>query len=214
MLIYIQWTRAVPQDWEAIEVTSLNDWRKLAQRAEPYSGMPGTMDVDLGPGLGLQTVIDPNHATANDPGWIYDLSFAGISCAGADHHYAGRNGPRIDYMRWCDDAEWTALGDRYAQRWSFAMPVTDTELGILQPDIQLTIWAESQARRDLYTGQFTGRPPARYPITVNDWSSFVAPGPANMVRHGIWMTDEQVAAHEAAKTFTPDFPGWASLTGG
>ena len=212
MLVYIQWTRAVPQDWEAYEITSLNDWRKLPFRDEPSSGMTGTMDVDLGPGIGVQTVIDPTHPTADDPGWIHDLSFAGISCSGADHHYAGRDGARIRYMRWNDDVEWA--GDRYAQEWSFALPVIDTELGILQPDIQLTVWAEDAVRRSRYEGTSIGRPPVRYPVQVFDWSAWSQPGPANMRRHSIWMTDASVAAHEAAKTFLPDFPGWTRLTGG
>ena len=211
MLIYIQWTRAVPQDWEAIEITRLQDWRQLPFKDVPTSGLTGTVDVDLGPQWGIQTILDENHVTANDPGWIYDMSVAGISMSGADHISVNRDGPRMALTRWNDDVEW--VGDRYAQQWSFSLPVTDTETGRLEPDVQLTIWAESQARRDAYTGRTIGRPPALYDVNVFDWNQWIEPNPANIRRHGIWMTDAQVAAHESAKTFVPDFPGWSSLTG-
>lgn len=214
MLVYIQWTRGnSPQDWEPYEINSLTDWRKLPQRDEPFSGMAGTMDIEV-PGFGTQTVIDPSSPDADEPGWIYDLCVAGIHMSGADHHYAGRDGNRLRYVRWSDDAEWAASGDRYAMEFSFAFPVVDDELGILQPDIQYTLWAENPLRRASKEGRFTGRPPARYPVNVFDWAAFTPPGPSNMVRHGIWMPEESVNAHEAAKTFVPDFPTWASLTGG
>jgi hypothetical protein len=212
MLVYIQWSLATPQDWQAYDLQSLNDWRQLPKKDAPTPGGEGLMLHDFGDDRGQQWVLDPSHPTANDEGWITSFCFAGIRNQ-ADHHYAGRDGARIRYVRWNDAADWQAMGDRYAQEFSFGMPVVDDEAGILQPDIMETVWAEAQGRRLQKMGKYIGRPPARYPVTVYDWSQFSEPGPANMVRHSVWMTDALMDAHMAARTFTPDFPGWASLTG-
>jgi hypothetical protein len=210
MRVYLQWTRAHPQGWEVFDMTRTNDWRSLPQRDEPGPGVTGLMPYQH-PEFGEVWTPDPTHPTADDPGYIYDMSVAGIEMSGADHISVDRDGARIALTRWNDDTEW--LGDRYAQEFSFGMPVTDAERGVLQPDISLTVWAESAERRARYMGRYTGRPPARYPVTVYGWDQWSAPGPANMVRHGIWLPDDLVAAHEAAKTFRPTFDGWASLTG-
>lgn len=213
MLVYIQWSRGVPQDWEPYEINSLTDWRKLPFKDEPGPGVEGTKDVVI-PDYGVQAVLDPDHPNANDPGWVFDISIAGVTMGGVDHFWAGRDGPRIAFTRWADDDEWALAGDRYAQEWSIGLPVTDDELGIVQPDIQITVYAESADRRARWEGQWTGRPPARYPINVLDWADFSEPGPANMRRHGIWLEDDLLAAHMDARTFIPDWYGWASLTGG
>lgn len=210
MLVYIQWTRANPQDWEAYDLQSLNDWRKLPKKDEPAPGGEGLMLHDFGDERGQQWVLDPSHPTADEPGWITSIAIAGVTHQ-ADHHYAGRDGARIRYVRWNDDDEWA--GDRYADQRSYGLPVVDDALGILQPDMVQTIWAESATRRAKVMGRYTGRPPARYPISVYGWDQFDEPGPANLVRHAVWTTDALADAHMAARTFVPDFPGWASLTG-
>jgi hypothetical protein len=329
VLLYIQWARgATPQDWQTYEIGAVTDWRKLPKRDEPFSGMSGTVDI-VHPDYGTVTVPDATAPDADDEGWIYDMSIAGISMSGADHIAIRRDGPRIALTRWNDDAEWVALGDRYAQEWSFGMPVEDpaavasliargqmtqpeydamsleerVQIGAWQMDQQLTVWAESSTRRAAYEGipaqsgtdgtatrqpdtqirgtlgpvlvqgarnifstptadftglagqviivsgiatfsivsvtdaqtivvdgelpsgegdlawsitavvQYTGGDPVRHPIVVADWASFTEPGPANIVRHGIWLTDAQVAAHEAAKTYEPSNFQWAGATG-
>lgn len=239
MLVHIQWSRAnTPQDWQAYEIASLTDWRKLPQKDEPEAGGTGLV-LHNDPEFGDIWVPDPSHPTADDEGWINELCIAGIHMSGADHHYAGRDGPRLRYVRWNDDIEWEQASDRYAQEFSFAMPVEDPEIqqravdaglftqaqidamsladkarfGFVAVDVVLSVWAEDPARQARYQNQMTGPRTAPVPLVVSDWASFSPPGPANMVRHGVFMTAAQVAAHEAALTFDPDLPWWAGLTG-
>lgn len=199
MIIYLQDSLGTPQDWRAVSITRDGDWRSLAKKAEPVDGGDGLMLHDFGDERGQKWVLDPNHATANDQGWVYDLEIQGVQMSGADHIHLTVDGGSLVVTRWNDDpVDWA--GDEYAQQWTFRLPVLDGRVGKLQPRQSLTVWAASAERRARYLGQSIGAGEYQESISVIDWSQFSAPGPANMVMHGVWMTDALDAAHAAART--------------
>ena len=180
MRVYLQWTRANPQDWEALDITTARDWRnaiKNASRSEP----------------------DGSEVITDAPEFIYDLEVQGVQMSGADHIHIDADGGALVLTRWNDDpVDWA--GDRSAQRWTFRLPVMDGRVGKLQPRQSLSVWAEAQARKDIYAQQNIGAGEWNEPVVVNDWSAFTPPGPANMVVHGIWVSDQSVLDHQVART--------------
>ena len=199
MRVYVQWTRANPQDWESLDITKDGDWRKLAKKPEPLEGMAGTMQADLGGAFGIKTVLDPSHITADDPGWWYEFECQGVRFGGFDHLHL-KTGTGLVVTAWNDDPLDHA-GDFRAVEYTFRLPRSDmTNGGALVPNIQVRGWAESQATLDRYANNREGGGDIVYPWIVADWAAFSAPGPANMVMHGIWMEPALVAAHDAAIT--------------
>lgn len=207
MHIYLQWARGVPQDWETIQVDRDRDWFSLPSRPEPEEGTTGTTELDVGGGVGIRTVLDVTHATANDPGWIYELSCGGIRMSGADHYHVDRDGANLRLTRWVDDDEdWP--NDHWAQEWNFAVPAFDSSAGKVQPRFTVTAWAQDPARAAEFATRTAGAGEQTSSWTVPNWNAWSPPGPANRVRHGIWQTDANVAAQEAALTFDPGYDQW------
>jgi len=188
MRVYLQWTRANPQDWELVNITSDRDWRDAIKGA---GGVP-----------------DGTEVITDDPQWIYDLEVQGVQMSGADHIHIDVDGGSLIVTRWNDDpADWA--GDEYAQQWTFRLPVMDGRVGKLQPRQSLTVWAADAARRAKYMGQSIGSGEWHEPIAVYGWDQFTAPGPANQIVHGIWIegrddvADPHTGVREVAASGTP-----------
>ncbi len=45
MLVYFQYARGTPQDWEAVNLVTDKDIRDLPKRDEPFEGMAGSIQA-------------------------------------------------------------------------------------------------------------------------------------------------------------------------
>lgn len=194
MLVYIQYARGNPQDWEAVNLTTDKDIRDLPKRPEPQAGDPGTVEVDVGGGFGVQTALDTSHASADDFGWVYDVSIQGQSLSGASGLHFTMDGGALVVTRWATSSVHIADGDQYAQRWRYQLPVVDGRLDPprLQPRITLEeVWTEHADRTARYQAHQAD------PV-VSPWSAWSMPGPENKRRYSVW----QVARGGVANSHT------------
>jgi hypothetical protein len=171
--VLVQWTLAEPGDWEEIEVTRLSHWRGLPRKPEPAGGEP----------------ID------NERGWLYGINVQGVLLHGMDH-YSVRPlpGGSVEVTRWNDDPEDWPGGTRYAQVWTFHALRPDQH-GNLNTHQELVVYAEDQAMRDHWAqARTTGGA-----VEVRPWSDFVVPDARDTI-HGVWMSDELDAAHQARQS--------------
>lgn len=122
MIIYLQWAKAVPEDWFAVDITRDQQIRTAAKKAEPTG----------------------NETLDNNPGWLFGANCQGIDFSGFDHtaiEVLQGDGLRITV--WNDDPEDFPPGTRYAIRWDLFPPAGDPNIGGQINTVQFrTAWAE------------------------------------------------------------------------
>lgn len=167
MRVYVQWTLADPQDWQAFDGTPqqvVRAWERLNKRGIPTAA----------------SVVD------NSPGWIFALNIQGIVMIGHDHYAlsvvsdpAWGTGLRV--TMWQDDPVDFPPGTRSALTWDLFDPGPDPLLGgVINTRQRLTVYAE---------------PGAGYPGSdARPWSEFQAPT-GSAVAHGIWVSDGLLTRH-------------------
>jgi hypothetical protein len=99
MRIALQSALGTPQDWQMLAITKDGDWRSLPKKPHPTEGDPGTMQADAGPDFGIQTVLDPSHPTADDPGWLNSINVLGCEYS-PDHLHITFSGGRLTLTYW------------------------------------------------------------------------------------------------------------------
>ena len=165
MNVYLAWAAADPVGYEALDVTKSQDIRSLPNGGEPTRAFDPAID-------------------GNEKKWLVGVNVQGVDIIGFDHigPSIGADG-RILITAWNDDpADWP---NPWGITWSFANPRIDPRVGVMNTEQYLTIY-ETIPGQSGYTAasSTTGGP-----VTVLPWADFIAPGPANLVRHGIWITD-------------------------
>lgn len=114
MIIYLQWTKANPEDWVQFDLRDTPQtrraWERLASKPEPQGG----------------EIIDDN------PGWIFDVNIQGIHFGGSDHYAVElvtvpEFGLRI--YTWNDDPVDYPIGTRTATIWTLFEPAFDQSVG-------------------------------------------------------------------------------------
>lgn len=124
MIIYVQWAKANPEDWIALDITRNQQIRTAAKKAIP----------------------DSNSVLDNNPGWLLGANCQGLDFTGYDHVSIEVIGEGLRITGWQDDPEDFPPGTRYAIRWDLYPPAPDPKLnGILNTVQFLTVWAESEA---------------------------------------------------------------------
>lgn len=124
MRIFLQWAKAVPEDWFAVDVRNSKAIRDLPKRPAP------------GPG----SVVD------SSPGWLCGLQCQGIDFTGYDHVAVEPVGQGLRITGWQDDPDDWPAGTRYAVSWQLDPPAPDPALGGRINTVQArTVWAEDQA---------------------------------------------------------------------
>lgn len=193
MLIYIQWARAHPQDWEPLEVVNTNAWRQLPKKPEPSLGVPGVAEIDAGDPYGLKPGLDVTHPDADAPGWVNAVMCQGLVIRG-DVLHIGVEGQTLVITKVYDDLEdWPGM--RWAVQWRLERPASDPRIGGRINTVQHKLaWLEDPTAIDVGTRTSGG------PVVVQPWASFGRPGPENLRRYGIWMTEELARAHAEATT--------------
>jgi hypothetical protein len=170
VLVYLSWARANPVGWEAHEVTKSQDIRSLPNKGEPTAP------------------FDPLAPDADDPGWLVGVNVQGVAIIGFDHigPSIGTDG-RILIHAWNDDpVDWP---DPWGITWSFANPRIDERVsGGMNTEQYLTVYDSLLGQSGHEVGYY-GKATTGGPVTYLPWADFVEPGPANLVRHGIWITD-------------------------
>jgi hypothetical protein len=128
-------------------------------------------------------------AAANAGAFLNAINVQGVGLEGDHCHVEdlGVKGCRI--TMWNDDpGDWTAKDFR-AEVWHFQHLAPDARFGgRLNTRQTITIYAPP--------GNFEHTRGARENTTVLDWSAFVPPAPA---MDGVWLTDEQYAAHKTTR---------------
>ena len=165
-LIYLAWASSDPVGYEAVDVVNSQDIRSL-----PDGGVP-TRAFD--------PVLDGTTKK-----WLVGVNIQGVDIIGFDHigPSIGADG-RILVHAWNDDPQdWP---NPWGITWSFANPRIDPRVGNRVNTEQYLACYESIPGQSGYT---TADSTTGGPVTISPWSSFVAPSPANLVRHGIWITD-------------------------
>ncbi len=201
MLVYFQYARANPLDWEAVNIINDGDIRDLPKKDEPAEGDPGTTEADVGGGEGVKTVLDVTHADADDPGWISDISIQGQSLGGADWFHLDMDGGSLVVTLVMDDVD-DHPGVRRAARYRYGLMQIDGSLEIprLQPNITRELaWAEHPTDQSHYMDRG---------FTTATWADFSPPGPENKRRYGIWQETGNALAQELAKTTNRGYPEW------
>lgn len=158
------------------------DWQPVdIRRPQDWRGLPDKV---------IPTARD--EPVDERPGWINALNCQGVVFSGFDHYAVDGDGTNVEITGWQDSADFPP-GQRYAVTYTFRPLAPDERIGgQLNTRQSVTLYAEPTA--ELPTGQLA---------TARPWDEFVAP-PANMQRHGKWLTDDEFRAHMRA--FTPR--GW------
>jgi hypothetical protein len=123
----------------------------------------------------------------NTPGWLCGLNVQGIDFSGYDHTAVEVVGDGLRITGWQDDTE--DFGDtRWATEWTLMPPAPDPALGGRMNTVQSRrIWATPDA-----AVWFPG-------VDVLPWSEFTPPA-TNLTLHGVWMSNDLYAAHQAVRT--------------
>lgn len=182
MRVLIQHARRNPRDWEAVDST---DWGRLPAR--PLPSVVGGQD--------------------DEPGWVMRLNVQGVSFVGYDHYAVEPLPDRACRVTvWKDDPDdlpTDALGEFYARVWTF-LP--------LAPDARIGGRYNTRQSQVVYAGprltRFYEDNPTENTV-VRSWGEF-APPPDAVVRHGVWVPDELMSAHDAALSHR----GWREWTDG
>lgn len=172
MLVYVQWAKAHPTDYDVYEIASMRDVRRLPRKGIPSGG----------------ETLDDNA------GWLSDVVVQGVSFEGWDHASADFPAPGVlRVIVWNDDPVDYPDGP-WAQVWDFHDPVPDARHGVntLQ---YLTVYTDVPALIAFWTGQST----TGGPVVVLPWADFPQPA-ANVTLHGIWVDDALYQQHLAVRT--------------
>lgn len=167
MNVYLCWAMAHPVGYVPLDVTGSQDIRSLPNG-----------DVPTAP-------FDPSAPDADTPKWLVGINIQGVDIIGFDHigPSIGADG-RILVHAWNDDPmDWP---NPWGVTWSFANPRIDPRVGNRMNTEQYLTCYESIPGQAGYTAADST---SGGPVTILPWSSFVPPGPANLVRHGIWVND-------------------------
>lgn len=145
------------------------DWPHLPGRSVPAEGQLGG-DDDL-------------------PGWVHRLNVQGIQFIG-DHYAVEHLGPdRCRVTAWFDDPDSYPPDQWQAIQVTFNPPRRDPQLGgAWNTDQDIVVFAAPGSHWWAMAGLSEHR--------VRPWVEFHPPA-LSVTRHGIWVTDELNAAHEA-----------------
>lgn len=157
-----------------VDVTDPSTWRNLPSKPAPVGG----------------EVLD------DVPGWVCAICVQGVDFEGYDHYAVAVLRPKgFQIIAWNDDPIDHA-GDFHAMIWTFNDPGPDARYGgRVNTHQALEVYQQAQHfPADLTTSDG--------PAVYHAWADFVPPT-TKAIRHGVWMTDEQFAAHQAARTSHP-----------
>lgn len=184
MKVYLQWTLADPTDWVEIDVSARNnEWALLPHKSEPTDA-----------------------ALDNEPGWVFDVCVQGLHFFGADHYAVepiGLGGVRV-YSWYTDitDPDPQAYTYRWGSVWDLFPPGPDPKLnGAINTRQRKTIYTE--VVEPLFQDQQT----SLGPVQVRDWTQWPAPD-ESLVRHGIWVRDEQLLKQHREVRATHGWREW------
>lgn len=176
VLIYVQWARRTPQDYQPFGSES---WATTPAKADPSRGSTYALNQ-----------LD------NQPGWVAELSVQGVAW-NEDHYHVrdltdGSSG--IVVTAWTDTEPFvTQAGGRQAQVWTILPLAADGRFGgALNTRQSRVVYADGEALTRWQSA------PAENTV-VQPYAAFVAP-PAAEVRHGIWLADAAWTAHVNART--------------
>lgn len=174
MLVYVQWAKANPGDYEAYDLARIAQVRSLPKKPEPIAS----------------SQLD------NLAGWLADVVVQGVSFAGWDHLSAAfPGGGVLRVLAWNDDPADYPNGP-WGQVWDFADPAPDPRFGgQVNTRQSLTVYSDDPAIVAFWTGQTT----SSGPVVVRPWAEFPTPA-ANVTLHGVWQTDESWELHRAVRT--------------
>lgn len=118
----------------------------------------------------------------NIPGWVFDVNVQGVLFGGNDHIAVEpiENGVRV--YAWSDDPDDGTIPT--GSVWEFLPPAPDPGHG-----------GQLNTRQTVV--RYSDRPELQA-IGFLPFSQFPTP-PAEIIRHGVWLTDELSAAHIAAR---------------
>jgi hypothetical protein len=167
--VYIQWTKANPEDWEEYDFTpkTIEKWARLPKKAIPHP----------------ESVID------NNPGWIFAINCQGIVMKGYDHYAIEptsdlRWGWGLKFTLWQDDPEDFPEGTRWATVWELFEPGHDDVVGQTNTRQRRTIFSEDNSGHPALTGG------EYWP-----WKIFVPPQ-VEKTAHGVWVSDRLFDGHK------------------
>lgn len=174
MLVYVQWAKADPGDYEAFDLTRIQQVRNLPKK--PPSATVPQLD--------------------NVAGWIADVVVQGVSFAGWDHLSAAfPGGTSLQVIAWNDDPVDYPDGP-WGQVWTFHDPAPDPRYGgQVNTRQELTVYTDVPAQVAYWTGQTT----SMGPVVVRPWAEFPTPQ-ANLTLHGVWIDDALYELHRQRRT--------------
>lgn len=179
MRVLVQWTKANPSGWQELDIGPAGAARNRWRNLPKKPEPVG------------------NEAIDNSDGWIYDINCQGITFSGSDHYAIEPGsdpvlGEFVKITTWNDDPEDWPPGTRYAIEWVLYDPAPDPALGGIMNTRQVRrFWAEDQAK---------------FPEAL-PYDSFVVP-PANITRHGIWITDSKASEHVGVRGSVRGWREW------
>lgn len=134
-------------------------------------------------------VPNANSRVDNQAGWICGLNCQGIDFSGYDHVAIEVIPDGLRITGWEDDSD--DFGDtRWATEWTLRECKPDPRIGgRMNTDQSRRVFATPDAAE-----WFGG-----YGPDVLPWEDFALP-PANLTFHGVWLSDDDYAAHQAART--------------
>ena len=187
MKLFVQWSEASARDWQEVESVA---WGSQPMKPQPVGG----------------EVIDAT------PGWPCAVNCQGVEFIGYDHYVCESiTGGGCRISTWKDDLEDAAVdlvagnvpsglnpadysaADLFYARGGEFDPVARYDGRSYNTRQRQTVYA-GRALRDYHATLG----PVENTI-VHPWEEFVAPAPES-TRHGVWMSDALMRAHEAART--------------
>lgn len=132
----------------------------------------------------------PTNASSVDAqlGWYAAINIQGVVFTGYDHIGFEMVSGTLIVKCWNDDPDDFPVGTRWGQVWQIPVPFLDTRINRMNVEQTVTWYGEANS-----TPVLLGVP------NVQPWSGFTPP-PNNTTIHGVWMTDEQWAAHQTAQS--------------